>query len=193
MLGAVASQKGVGGVPSPGHPFSTVGGMHHGTTNAILLPVVLEYNRPAVAERMAQLSALFGGGDPAERVRELNRRLNIKPRLRDWGVAESILPALADTAVHDGCHLLNPRACSRDVADPANPRWFSNCQFYLDGWSGAVVPTPISPANQYARGGRPIPNGVPLAISKEFSVIVRLPGKQALTDQVFYALFYNFL
>ena len=114
MMGAVAFQKGLGAVHSLAHPLSTDCGMHHGTTNAILLPVVLEYNRPAVPERMAQLAALFGGGDPAERVRELNRRVNIKPRLRDWGVAESILPALADKAVQDGCHLLNPRACTRD-------------------------------------------------------------------------------
>ena len=43
-----------------------------------------------------------------------NRRVGIKPRLRDWGVTESILPALADKAVQDGCHQLNPRSCDRD-------------------------------------------------------------------------------
>src|SRR5437879_7275202 len=56
-------------------------GMHHGTSNAVLLPVVLEFNRAAAGGRMGDLSELFGGGDPAERVRELNRRLGIKPRL----------------------------------------------------------------------------------------------------------------
>jgi alcohol dehydrogenase class IV len=75
---------------------------------------VLEYNRPAVADRLATLAAEFGGGDIVERVHELNRRIGIKPRLRDWGVTESILPALADKAVQDGCHQLNPRPCGRD-------------------------------------------------------------------------------
>jgi len=114
MMGAVAFQKGLGAVHSLAHPLSTECGMHHGTTNAILLPAVLEYNRAAVQDRMQQLSDLFGGGDPAERVRELNRKVNIAPRLRDWGVSESILPSLADKAIQDGCHQLNPRPCTRE-------------------------------------------------------------------------------
>ncbi|HKW96370.1 MAG TPA: iron-containing alcohol dehydrogenase [Bryobacteraceae bacterium] len=114
MMGAVAFQKGLGAVHSLAHPLSTECGMHHGTTNAILLPVVIEYNLSAVPERIAQVAALFGGGNAAEHVRELNRKIGIKPRLRDWGVAESILPALADKAVQDGCHQLNPRPCTRE-------------------------------------------------------------------------------
>jgi len=114
MMGAVAFQKGLGAVHSLAHPLSTECGMHHGTTNAILLPAVLDYNRAAVPERIAQLSALFGGGDVVQLVRELNRQAGIKPRLRDWGVAEAMLPALADKAVQDGCHQLNPRPCTRE-------------------------------------------------------------------------------
>ena len=114
IMGAVAFQKGLGAVHSLAHPLSTECGMHHGTTNAILLPVVLEFNSATVPDRMRDLSALFGSGDVAERVRELNRTVSIKPRLRDWGVAESVLPALADKAIQDGCHQLNPRPCTRD-------------------------------------------------------------------------------
>ena len=114
IMGAVAFQKGLGAVHSLAHPLSTDCGMHHGTTNAILLPAVLEFNESAVPERIAHLAALFGGGNAAERVRELNGRVSIKPRLRDWGVTEAILPALADKAVEDGCHQLNPRPCTRE-------------------------------------------------------------------------------
>jgi 4-hydroxybutyrate dehydrogenase len=113
MMGAIAFQKGLGAVHSLAHPLSSDCGMHHGTTNAVLLPVVLEFNRQAVGTRMADLAALLGG-DPPERVRDLNRRLGIAPRLRDWGVKEDILPKLADKAVQDGCHQLNPRPCSRE-------------------------------------------------------------------------------
>ena len=105
MMGAIAFQKGLGAVHSLAHPLSSDCGMHHGTSNAVLLPVVLEFNRPTAGKRMEDLAALFGGGDAAERVRELNRRVGIAPRLRDWGVKEEIL---------DGCHQLNPRPCSRE-------------------------------------------------------------------------------
>jgi alcohol dehydrogenase class IV len=114
MMGAIAFQKGLGAVHSLAHPLSSDCGMHHGTSNAVLLPVVLEFNRSAAAERMQDLAALFGGGDPAERVRELNRRVGIAPRLRDWGVKEELLPKLADKAILDGCHQLNPRPCTRE-------------------------------------------------------------------------------
>jgi alcohol dehydrogenase class IV len=114
IMGAIAFQKGLGAVHSLAHPLSSDCRMHHGTSNAVLLPVVLEYNRSVVGARIDELAELFGGGDAAARVRELNARLGIAPRLRDWGVTEEILPKLADKAVQDGCHQLNPRPCSRE-------------------------------------------------------------------------------
>jgi 4-hydroxybutyrate dehydrogenase len=114
IMGAIAFQKGLGAVHSLAHPLSSDCGMHHGTSNAVLLPVVLDFNRPAAATRIDDLAALFGGGDAAERVRELNAKIGIAPRLRDWGVTEDILPKLADKAIQDGCHQLNPRPCSRE-------------------------------------------------------------------------------
>ena len=114
MMGAIAFQKGLGATHSLAHPLSSECGMHHGTTNAVLLPVVLEFNRDAVPDRMRDLRELFRCTDTAEHVRELNRRIGIAPRLRDHGIAESILPQLADKAIQDGCHLLNPRPCTRD-------------------------------------------------------------------------------
>jgi hypothetical protein len=80
-----------------------------------------------------------------------------------------------------------------DAADPANLGWFSRCQFYVDGRSGLVMQTPMTLANKRGRGGKPQPNSVRLAISKELPASFRLPGQQALTEQVFYHLLINFL
>ena len=80
-----------------------------------------------------------------------------------------------------------------DAADPANLGWFSRCQFYIDGRSGAVMQTPITIANKRDRSGRASRNSVKLAISKELPVSFRLPGKQPLTEQVFYHLLQTFL
>jgi hypothetical protein len=80
-----------------------------------------------------------------------------------------------------------------DAADPANLGWFSRCQFYVDGRSGAIMQTPMTLANKRDRGGRAHRHSVRLVISKELPASFRLPGKQPLTEQVFYHLFFNFL
>lgn len=114
IMGAIAFQKGLGATHSLAHPLSSDCRMHHGTANAVMLPFVCDFNRAAVADRLNELAAQFGGGDVVERVRELNQLAGIAPRLRDFDVPESLLPALADKAIQDGCHQLNPRPCTRE-------------------------------------------------------------------------------
>ncbi len=80
-----------------------------------------------------------------------------------------------------------------DAADPANLGWFSRCQFYVDGRTGTVMQTPLILANKRERNGKPLRNAVRLVISKELPASFRLPGKQPLTEQVFYVLLSNFL
>ncbi len=114
MMGAIAFQKGLGAVHSLAHPLSSDFGMHHGTSNAVLLPVVLEFNRSAAPDRFRELAHSLGK-DVADCARELNQTCGISPRLRDYAIPEGALPALADKAVQDACHLLNPRPCTRDI------------------------------------------------------------------------------
>src|SRR5439155_1056425 len=60
MMGAVAFQKGLGTVHSLAHPLSTVAGLHHGLTNAILLPHVMRFNLPVVRDRLADVASALG-------------------------------------------------------------------------------------------------------------------------------------
>ena len=80
-----------------------------------------------------------------------------------------------------------------DAADPANAGWFSRCQFYVDGRTGAVMQTPLSIANKQDRSGKTEGQSLHMTISKELPVSFRMPGKQPITEQVVYALLYNFL
>jgi len=80
-----------------------------------------------------------------------------------------------------------------DASDPANLGWFSRCQFYIDGRTGEVMQTPISISNKRDRAGKSHSTQVRVRISKELPVTFRLPGKQPITEQVFYALLQNFL
>jgi hypothetical protein len=80
-----------------------------------------------------------------------------------------------------------------DAADPGNLGWFSRCQFYVDGNTGAILQTPITIANQKDRSGRALPTGIRLKIAKEIPATFRLPGKQPVNEQMLYAVLYNLL
>ncbi|MCP5111651.1 MAG: hypothetical protein GY953_12530, partial [bacterium] len=80
-----------------------------------------------------------------------------------------------------------------DAADPGNLGWFSRCQFYVDGHTGAVLQTPISVANRTDRKGNTVRSGVRVQIAKELPATFRLPGKQPVNEQMVYAVLFNFL
>jgi len=123
MMGAVAFQKGLGACHSLAHPLSAELGMHHGLANAICLPAVLDFNRAAVPERIAEIARQLGvrGNDEstlsfecAGAVRALRKSIGLPSSLRSQGVEESDLPRLAALAFADSCHELNPRRCTED-------------------------------------------------------------------------------
>ena len=80
-----------------------------------------------------------------------------------------------------------------DAADQANLGWFSRCQYYVEGRTGVIMQTPITLANQRDRHGRAIPDAVRLRIAKELPSTFHLPGKQAITEQIIYALLQSVL
>jgi len=123
MMGAVAFQKGLGAVHSLAHPLSSIANLHHGTTNGILLPHVLEFNRPTSQERLKDLAVAMevaGSQESAAeaataliaRLRELLPQIGIPSTLGALGVTRHQIPLLARKAMEDACHQSNPRPCT---------------------------------------------------------------------------------
>lgn len=117
--GALAFQKGLGAVHALSHPLGAVPGisLHHGTLNAVLLPAVLRFNRPAIGAKYDQLAAAMGlapGADPAEAIAALNVRLGLPAGLQAMGVSRDVLPGIAQAAMKDHCHATNPRAATAE-------------------------------------------------------------------------------
>ena len=112
IMGATAFQKGLGAVHSLAHPLSTIAGMHHGTSNAVLLPPVMRFNATVVADRLKDLAAAMSAEPTVDaaiqRVLELNRLCRIGT-LRDYRVTEDMIVPMAAKAMEDGCRLCNPR------------------------------------------------------------------------------------
>ena len=104
-MGATAFMKGLGAIHAMSHPIGAQFNTHHGTTNAVCMPSVLEFNAPAIADRFNMAAAYLGidgGFDGFRRfVQELNDSLAIPRRLADLGVTEDAIPALAKDAAKD--------------------------------------------------------------------------------------------
>lgn len=117
LLGAwmsmVGSQSGVekGGSHGIGHALGGTAGVPHGYTSCTMLPPVLRYNLPVNPERQALVSEAMGApGEPAsELVASLVAELALPGRLRDCGVSEEQLDAIAEAAMHDRWIPTNPR------------------------------------------------------------------------------------
>jgi alcohol dehydrogenase class IV len=119
MMGAVAFQKGLGVCHSLAHPLSSVSGLHHGLANALCLPEVVRFNladAPTRA-RYATIARILTGEADADRCADalasVRAAIGLPASLAEAGVSEGDLDRLADEAIADGCHALNPRTCSR--------------------------------------------------------------------------------
>jgi alcohol dehydrogenase class IV len=59
-MGATAFQKALGAIHALSHPVGALYDTHHGLTNAVFMPYVLVFNRPAIEDRIARLAAYLG-------------------------------------------------------------------------------------------------------------------------------------
>ena len=87
--GAMAFVKGLGAVHAMSHSAGRLPGLrlHHGTLNAVLLPVVLRFNKDAVPEKYARIAAAMGlaaDADIAAAIETLNRRIGLPSSLGAW-------------------------------------------------------------------------------------------------------------
>ncbi|MBE9179809.1 iron-containing alcohol dehydrogenase [Oculatella sp. LEGE 06141] len=116
MMGAVAFQKGLGVTHSCAHALSTVYDVHHGLANALMIPYAMQFNLAAVPEKLAMLAAVVGVEPTGDRfidwLETLKAEVGIPKTLSQIGVAEHKVDELVAVAYADGCHPLNPRACS---------------------------------------------------------------------------------
>ncbi|MCW1931649.1 iron-containing alcohol dehydrogenase [Pararhodobacter zhoushanensis] len=104
-MGAVAFQKGLGAIHSLSHPIGAVYNTHHGTTNAVVMPMVLDFNRPAIEDRLPRAAAYLGidGGFDGFRaaVMDLRETLAIPQTLTALGVSDPDLDTLTAMALED--------------------------------------------------------------------------------------------
>ena len=119
-MGATAFQKGLGAVHAISHPVSAHHGVHHGLANAILLPYVLKYNRPAIAGKMVRLGRVLGLDDSSfdgvqAWLLDLRRTLDIPHCFGDIGVTGGDADRVAQSALIDPTAATNPARLDKAV------------------------------------------------------------------------------
>jgi len=112
-MGAVAFQKGLGGVHAIAHPVGALYDTHHGLTNAVILPYVMRHNADAIADKVPLLCRVLdlpGAGfqDLLDWVETFRADLGIPETLRQIGVDDERAEEVSVMAAADNCALGNP-------------------------------------------------------------------------------------
>ncbi|MFY9346592.1 MAG: iron-containing alcohol dehydrogenase [Orrella sp.] len=115
LQGGLTFQKGLGAVHAMSHPLGALQDvtLHHGTLNALLLPIVYETNQDAIPQwKQTKIRTALGiepNASVADYIRQLNASLNLPASLGAMGVTAKHLPALVQGAVKDHSNGTNPK------------------------------------------------------------------------------------
>jgi maleylacetate reductase len=92
-------------------------GISHGLANAVVLPHAIRFNYEAVPAEMALIGEAMGDSDdPAGAVERLVGRVGLATQLRDHGVTDEDIAALAAATSRNPLARLNPRPVTEDDA-----------------------------------------------------------------------------
>ena len=113
-LGGIAFLKGLGLVHAISHMVGAEYNTHHGLTNAIILPTVMEYNLPGLEEKVIRMSEAMQFTDHyvegfKENLNKMLDRLKIPNGLNKIGVPQDCYQRIAKKSMKDQAYGQNPK------------------------------------------------------------------------------------
>lgn len=120
-MGATAFQKGLGAMHSLTHPAGGLLDTQHGQTISVVMPYVLQFNRPVISDSFEALGRYLNLEDASvtgvtDWVLELRETCGIPHTLAGIGVKEEHVPTLAPMAVVDPSSGSNPTPVTEEAA-----------------------------------------------------------------------------
>lgn len=126
IAGMAFSNVGLGVVHGMAHPLGAIFDIPHGVANALLLPVIMEFNAPAALDKyvdIAKAMNVYTSGmsreeaahAAVEAVKSLAIRVGIPQHLSELGIEEEDLERLSEAAFADVCTPGNPREVSKEI------------------------------------------------------------------------------
>ncbi|PRW39303.1 alcohol dehydrogenase [Chlorella sorokiniana] len=124
LAGMAFNSASLGYVHAMAHQLGGFYDLPHGVCNAVLLPVVQEFNAQAVPHLYIDMAEALGAGSglPAERavpavlgaIRQLSADVGIPRNLKELGVKPEDFDVLAANSLKDACGFTNPRPASHE-------------------------------------------------------------------------------
>lgn len=113
IMGATSFVKGLGAMHALSHAIGALVGSQHGLTNAVLMPYVLDFNRPVIEQPVSSLAAYLELEPSFDayltHVKALGRTVGIPMRITEIGVRRQDFERLAVMALPDFNAGTNPR------------------------------------------------------------------------------------
>ena len=105
-MGSTAFQKGLGAIHSLSHPVGAIYNSHHGLTNAVFMPYVLERNREAIEEKIIRIAKYLSLENSTfegfiKWILELRKELQIPHTLKELINDDSKLEKMSELALKD--------------------------------------------------------------------------------------------
>lgn len=126
IAGMAFSNVGLGVVHGMAHPLGAIFDIPHGVANAVLLPVIMEFNAPAALDKYVDIAKAMNvytygmsreeaARAAVEAVKSLAMRVGIPQHLSELGIEEDDLERLSEAAFADVCTPGNPREVSKEI------------------------------------------------------------------------------
>ncbi|MFA5865668.1 MAG: iron-containing alcohol dehydrogenase [Phycisphaerae bacterium] len=117
MAGMALANVRLGAVHGLAHPLGGKYGIPHGLVCAVLMPVILEFNKPELYSGKEDKYSLLCNilmADPVIYVRNLLTQLDLPQNLHEYKIKEEDLDVLADQSMTSGSTKANPREVTKD-------------------------------------------------------------------------------
>ena len=126
IAGMAFSNVGLGVVHGMAHPLGAIFDIPHGVANALLLPIIMEFNAPAALDKYVDIAKAMNvyqtgmtkeeaAKAPVDAVKALSIKVGIPQHLTELGIKESDLEKLANSAIADVCTPGNPREVTKEI------------------------------------------------------------------------------
>lgn len=110
VAGLAFCQTGVGAAHAISHPLGAIFHIPHGMANAILLPVVVEFNKVASSEKYEEIGKLLGGsGEASKQIRDLLKNMPIPKTLMEAGYSKGKEEEIIEKTFQSRSLKKNPR------------------------------------------------------------------------------------